>query len=1331
MKAIRGYWKKLTSKKIKKKDERGSALAIVMLLLSLLTIYASASMTMSTTDSISSNFEVGQRRGFYTAYAKLEQMTANFSGLFAASLSPSYSSMCQVVLSEPSLLNDFRIVLPNVSCSGGSCTPSYSGKYFEGTNIYDLGWINDDKPFCLVDVCNPDATPLCNFPVRPPRTSQVSKGEFAGLQGFIRRYRMTATAVSSRHGGADVQITRDFDNILLPLFQFGVFTDTDFELYDPPNWAFGGWVHTNGDFYLTADVSSNPNRAVFSRFVLDASNNLVQIPAQITVARHVVIGRSKAGNTVSNSKMRVYSSATTYDDVGAGSALNGANVANCNGIVAGNPESPNGTCGTFVGTSAGTVKVGVPRLRLPIQAALNANPIALIQRGVVGDHPAIVDARYYYKAGIRISLTDYQNQLPRTMQPGDSPDNPTGPYGGIQLDAPDPWLAQNVAAPGSEPSSPNLTSTNCGGGPCWYYQRDDRSTLIPGQTTGAIAGRRVPLPRGYQPKIKTSNGRPTGARVNGNRIHGWLKVELIKVDSSGRISRTFDITEEIANLGLTVPYMASSYYYPRLGVGFPSQIPLPAGSAGPYPDENSVLHLQRFAVPYTNAVISGVPTGSLPSDLSTSSATLRPVLDDVTAQIPFDYYSSMALRALNNSSIRMYGIRDDQQTVAPPAIGWMTPRAGTTNPYSEPQRDIGGFYTQGPASERPSTILGNPVTLPQAALTAHQIDFNLNSSASASRGGSNFLSENVNLPKSRASTVSQPKNAVFATSATNNGESTWFINGQPLIPFPINMYDAREGLPHEYNSWNSASTSDPPVPGLPYQTSVNKNGVINLVEIDMGNLGRLLKGDFDILFAQMGDTAYRQATGSSLRAADIRDNIDIRQDNGWIIYISDRRGDDPVLQNKYTATGSGVPAGVAGSITPGTASHIGNGEYHREDVIWNPGGNITTGSATFIPSLASCTADNLDKGKSPQDANNNCIIERETSGNFSETAPYNAYFNNDQSKEVDATLYDNNWSDMTPLSGQRRHGNMIAMTQVPTTTRPSWSVRPPVSASGNNVELFRRAVRLVNAANLFPTGPVVRPTGCNTVLGVTITSENPVYVFGNYNAPAGQGVDTDQYPGIQGAPGSLPTPTTRYNGNNLAACGNNCHVPSAVVADAVTLLSGPCVGTANTSWSTGTGAAGWLDSRSFVTPYQAIGYRPARSTVYRFAMVAGFTPSWYDGYWGNTNSHQGGNSRKSSGALNNFPRFLEDWAQNGSSTQHTIYAGSLIRMYKSRQGNGAFKRNSASNSLPNHVDYVYRPPNRDWFFDLDFNSPCLLPPGSPFLQLVDFKGFQQGYLKRE
>src|SRR2546430_17385399 len=131
MKEIKRIWRKLSNTP---RIEHGAAMIVVALLLALLTIYVSVSLTTSTTDIIASNFEVAQQRGFYTAYSKLEQMSRDFSGLFASSLNPSNESICsRVVLPDPSLLNGFRIVKPNVSCSGGNCNPSYGDKFKGGT----------------------------------------------------------------------------------------------------------------------------------------------------------------------------------------------------------------------------------------------------------------------------------------------------------------------------------------------------------------------------------------------------------------------------------------------------------------------------------------------------------------------------------------------------------------------------------------------------------------------------------------------------------------------------------------------------------------------------------------------------------------------------------------------------------------------------------------------------------------------------------------------------------------------------------------------------------------------------------------------------------------------------------------------------------------------------------------------------------------------------------------------------------------------------------------------------------------------------------------------
>src|SRR6185369_8628876 len=114
------------------------------------------------------------------------------------------------------------------------------------------------------------------------------------------------------------------------------------------------------------------------------------------------------------------------------------------------------------------------------------------------------------------------------------------------------------------------------------------------------------------------------------------------------------------------------------------------------------------------------------------------------------------------------------------------------------------------------------------------------------------------------------------------------------------------------------------------------------------------------------------------------------------------------------------------------------------------------------------------------------------------TALYSAMANSDQ---VDPS---STYSDLNGLpAGSLRLGNMVAMTEVPTNVKPTWSVKPPVlyqaTATNLRVEMFRHAVRLVDGNNLFPTGVVTNPYCTGIPLGITVTTENPVYIFGNYN----------------------------------------------------------------------------------------------------------------------------------------------------------------------------------------------------------------------------------------
>ena len=147
---------------------------------------------------------------------------------------------------------------------------------------------------------------------------------------------------------------------------------------------------------------------------------------------------------------------------------------------------------------------------------------------------------------------------------------------------------------------------------------------------------------------------------------------------------------------------------------------------------------------------------------------------------------------------------------------------------------------------------------------------------------------------------------------------------------------------------------------------------------------------------------------------------------------------------------------------------------------------------------------------------------------------------------------------------------------------------------------FRRALKLVNGAG-----------GNLPATGLTISSENPVYVQGDYNAGAGQ------------------------------AFGGT-YVPAAIIADAVTLLSN-----------------NWSDWNSHDHPHRT-GSRPATETWYRLAVGTGTSL--------NFPRPAGAAEFGTDGGIPNVLRLLEDW------TGTTInYRGSLGVLFTSRQGVGTFK----------------------------------------------------------
>lgn len=97
-----------------------------------------------------------------------------------------------------------------------------------------------------------------------------------------------------------------------------------------------------------------------------------------------------------------------------------------------------------------------------------------------------------------------------------------------------------------------------------------------------------------------------------------------------------------------------------------------------------------------------------------------------------------------------------------------------------------------------------------------------------------------------------------------------------IVPFPIQMFDTREGTYFD----NIANA-----PALP---NVSRNGVMSMINIDVANLRRFLRGDFNNLFP---NGVAPNITPATTRFGRGMLNSDIPQNLGWVLYISDRRGD--------------------------------------------------------------------------------------------------------------------------------------------------------------------------------------------------------------------------------------------------------------------------------------------------------------------------------------------------------------------------------------------------------------------------------------------------------
>lgn len=316
--------------------------------------------------------------------------------------------------------------------------------------------------------------------------------------------------------------------------------------------------------------------------------------------------------------------------------------------------------------------------------------------------------------------------------------------------------------------------------------------------------------------------------------------------------------------------------------------------------------------------------------------------------------------------------------------------------------------------------------------------------------------------------------------------------------WPNTLFDAREG-----NTRLLATSA-----------GMNVGGVFSYVALDVDNFRRWVAGTIG-------------TTGT-----------DALNNNGYIVYFSDRRGDH-------------------NENDPDTPD-IETGEYGFEDSI-NPAAEVW--------------------------AKTNAL---ETGEDFNENETLETY-------------------------GETPHalvgfGNAIAQMGFDSVSRPWTSVARLYSGRGRLARpvLFRRALKVIN-------GGMVGAVNNVPAAGFTVTSENPIYIQGNFNA-------------------------------TTASVTAEPNVATAMIGDSITLLSNA-----------------FTDSITFLHPNHETN-RNATTTSYRFAMTTGKSIMFPKPVaWGVA-------ELGSDGGVHNFMKMIEDW---GGQTLR--YRGSMVSLYYSRQAIGIYR----------------------------------------------------------
>src|SRR5438067_1272917 len=373
---------------------RGVALIAVLLLLMVASAVAVALMyTVNTEQHLQGN-DQGNGLAYYGAEAGMEKMMSDLGDFF---LNPPQPSPTAAQIQSVACA-------PNTGCSNAPDPFSMNGTTFSDYEII---------------------VPLAPNGVDPnyqPRT--ISAGANAGLLATILP--LTLRASADRPGGEQVKMERNVEVALIPVFQFGVLSQSDLSYFAGGlnGFQFPGLVHTNGNLFLAEGAGKNISFLGHVLAVNDVvrctlANGVAVTTSGHTGAVYLPTGTGGCDTFVPGNPAPATCRALSYTSPNEGSSTNGTlqppGIPTAGGAANANWSSISRSVynGMVLNGLTGASPLHLPFVKPGPIGPNNPSPNEIVRRPQPGDSAALTASRLYNKAQVRVLLSDDPAELPQ------------------------------------------------------------------------------------------------------------------------------------------------------------------------------------------------------------------------------------------------------------------------------------------------------------------------------------------------------------------------------------------------------------------------------------------------------------------------------------------------------------------------------------------------------------------------------------------------------------------------------------------------------------------------------------------------------------------------------------------------------------------------------------------------------------------------------------------------------------------------------------------------------------------------------------------------------